>query len=208
MLPEIRLDTEGFLELLDEYRMMISGIYPEWTDYNYHDPGITFLELFVWLRENQQFYMEQLGFSHYRQFLRLLGLTPKKRCPAKLLACPVLPFSGSIPPKSQFFAGKMGFETEKEEVLCGNALERVLCIDCRGNIQEEVSQYQLSCLGDICVYPFGNVVQEGSECWFCFSSPLAPRLTYHLFCQILPEMEKKRNPLEKSMEGKFFPWQD
>lgn len=201
MLPEIKLDTEGFSELLDEYRMMISGIYPEWTDYNYHDPGITFLELFVWLRENQQFYMEQLGLSHYRQFLRLLGLTPKKRCPAKLLACPVLPFSGSIVPKSPFFAGKMGFETEKEEALCGNALEKVLCIDNKGKIQEEISQYPLSCLGDICIYPFGNFPEEGNEFWLCFSSPLTPRRTYHLFGQVLPEMEKKRNPLA----GKFYP---
>ena len=34
MLPEIRLDTDRFFELLEEYRAMIAGIYPEWTDYN------------------------------------------------------------------------------------------------------------------------------------------------------------------------------
>ncbi len=73
MLPQVRFDTDQFRDLIEEYRTLIAGIYPEWTDYNYHDPGMTFLELFAWMKENQQFHMEQLGDAHYEAFFRLLG---------------------------------------------------------------------------------------------------------------------------------------
>ena len=76
MLPELILDSDSFESLIEEYRSRIAGIYPDWTDYNYHDPGITFLELFVWMQENQQYFMDQLGPEHYRQFFRLAGIRP------------------------------------------------------------------------------------------------------------------------------------
>ncbi len=86
MLPELTLDSDSFENLIEEYRSQIAGIYPDWTDYNYHDPGITFLELFSWMQENQQYYMDQLGPEHYRQFFRLAGIRPLTREPSLVLA--------------------------------------------------------------------------------------------------------------------------
>ena len=60
MLPVISLDDERFEEIVDKARKMIPNLYPEWTDHNYHDPGITMLELFAWLKEIQQFHMDQI----------------------------------------------------------------------------------------------------------------------------------------------------
>ena len=81
MLPESRLDDDLFEELIEQYKTDIQGIYPEWTDFNYHDPGITMLELFVFMKQNQQFFMEQLSDSHFEEFVRLLvteckGISP------------------------------------------------------------------------------------------------------------------------------------
>ena len=72
MLPDIRLDTENFEEIVEKARKMIPGIDPNWTDFNYHDPGMTFLELFAWMKEMQQFHMDQIGDLHRRKYLKLL----------------------------------------------------------------------------------------------------------------------------------------
>ena len=49
MLPEMQLDDQSFEEIVRGARKKIARIYPEWTDYNEHDPGITFLELLAGL---------------------------------------------------------------------------------------------------------------------------------------------------------------
>ncbi len=53
MLPNISLDNDRYKDIMDEARNLIVSLYPEWTDFNYHDPGITLLELFSWIRESQ-----------------------------------------------------------------------------------------------------------------------------------------------------------
>lgn len=201
MLPEIKLDTQGFQELLEEYRAMIAGIYPEWTDYNYHDPGITFLELFVWLRENQQFHMEQLGPSHYEQFFRLLGFSRKKRKPARLLAQPQKEMCCCIPPGSRFQAGGMVFENEEEENLLGGSLKQVQSMEKDGNNVETVRAFPLSAMGGMCFYPFGSDPMPGNLCRFSLAQPLEPGKLYHLSLQVQKTEPIPRNPL---MDAAFF----
>ena len=46
MIPVVNLDNQNFEEIFENARKKIPKIYPEWTDYNEHDPGITFLQLF------------------------------------------------------------------------------------------------------------------------------------------------------------------
>ena len=79
MLPEISLDTIGFEEIVKKARSQIAEIYPQWTDYNYHDPGITILELFAFLKEAQQFYIDQTNDSMRKKFLQLIGVVPMSR---------------------------------------------------------------------------------------------------------------------------------
>lgn len=210
MLPEIKLDTENFQDLLEEYRAMIAGIYPEWTNYNYHDPGMTFLELFAWLTENQQFHMEQLGDEHYARFFRLLAFQRKKLCPASVLAMPRECNPMRIAPKSRFLAGGMVFETVEEENLPGDSLmgAAVFCRD--GKKIGEVGRHQLSCVGEMRFYPFGTMPKVGTECRFYFSEPLNPERDYHLYIQLdknkTPFADKERrterNPLQDEV---FFP---
>lgn len=199
MLPEIRLDTDRFFELLEEYRAMIAGIYPEWTDYNYHDPGMTFLELFVWLRENQQFHMEQLGADHYEQFFRLLGFQRKSRRPGRMLAKPERPERLSIPAGSRFAAGGLVFETEEQENLPGDTLIRAASFTAQGERTEEAGHHLLSRPGGMCFYPFGARPQVNSRCRFYLTEPLTPGTVYRLSCQTAGD--GKRNPLSG---GTFF----
>ena len=60
MLPLPNLDDQQFADILDDSIRMIPRISPKWTDINFHDPGVTFIELFAWLKEMQQYYMNQI----------------------------------------------------------------------------------------------------------------------------------------------------
>lgn len=64
MLSDYTLDTENFSEIMEEAKNMVISLYPEWTDFNYHDPGITMLELFSWFKEGQQYFLDQIGTEH------------------------------------------------------------------------------------------------------------------------------------------------
>ena len=45
MLPILSLDDERFEEIVEKPGKMIPNLSPDCTDYNYHDPGITIIEL-------------------------------------------------------------------------------------------------------------------------------------------------------------------
>ena len=85
MLPEIQLDKDRFENMTREMQNMISSIYPAWTDYNAHDPGITLMELFAWLQEIQQYHMDQIGNGQMKQYLELLGQSRRGRRAARVL---------------------------------------------------------------------------------------------------------------------------
>ena len=50
---------------------------PEWTDHNASDPGITLLELFAWLGEQNIYRFDRLSDEAIRAFVRLAGVEPR-----------------------------------------------------------------------------------------------------------------------------------
>ena len=87
MLPDIHLDQNTFEELMEKAKSRIAGCYPRWTDFNYHDPGITLAELFAWLEEIQQYELNHIGDAHRRQYLKLLGESARHSRPARAFVC-------------------------------------------------------------------------------------------------------------------------
>ncbi|RLI77720.1 putative baseplate assembly protein [Archaeoglobales archaeon] len=79
-IPE--LDDKTFAELVEEAKKRIPQYFPEWTDHNLHDPGITLIELFAWLVEMQIFHLNQITERHYLKFLKLLGIEPRHTTPS------------------------------------------------------------------------------------------------------------------------------
>jgi hypothetical protein len=79
-----RLDDKTFNEIVDEARSLIPRYYPEWTDHNVHDPGITFIELFAWLAEMQIYQLDQITDRNYIKFLKLLNYYPCDIQPASV----------------------------------------------------------------------------------------------------------------------------
>lgn len=60
MLPIPNLDDRMFEQMVMEARKSIPKLFPEWTDENEHDPGITLLELMSWMTEMQQYYLDRV----------------------------------------------------------------------------------------------------------------------------------------------------
>lgn len=73
-LPEINLDDQSYGDILKAAIGRIPWLYPEWTDFNAHDPGITILELLAWYKETQQYHLNFMQEETYRALIKLLGL--------------------------------------------------------------------------------------------------------------------------------------
>jgi hypothetical protein len=81
-LPLPNLDTRRWTDLVDEARALIPRYAPTWTDHNYHDPGITLIELLAWLVEQDIYRVNRVPDRHQRKFLALAGFAPRPPRPA------------------------------------------------------------------------------------------------------------------------------
>ena len=198
MLPELILDSDSFENLIEEYRSRISGIYPDWTDYNYHDPGITFLELFTFLQENQQYFMQQLGEAHYRQFFRMAGIRPFVRTPARVMA--EASAVGhlqevSLPSGTVFMSGGLPFETACDEWLPAAVITSAQRRDPGGQL-EYAAEAGASAEGDtLSLMVFGENPQPGSSLTLHISGSLKTDTDMHLSLNL---KNQGRNPKDES----------
>lgn len=75
-LPEPMLDNRTFNQLVAESEAQIDRLSPGWTNYNAADPGITLLELFAWLSEQNLYRADRVTDEMVRAFLRLVDIAP------------------------------------------------------------------------------------------------------------------------------------
>src|SRR5438105_3736301 len=68
------LDDRRFQELVDESKLRLQRLCPEWTDHNVHDPGVTLIELFAWMTEQVVYRLNRVPDNLYVRFLDLLGV--------------------------------------------------------------------------------------------------------------------------------------
>jgi predicted phage baseplate assembly protein len=76
-LPMLRLDNRTFAELVAEGQTIVQRRASSWSDHNYHDPGITLMELLAWLVEADIYRLDRTPAATYRAFLRLVGVEPR-----------------------------------------------------------------------------------------------------------------------------------
>ena len=194
-LPVPDLDDRQFTTLVERMRTQIPRHAREWTDHNVHDPGITFLELFAWLAENQIYYLNQVPTTHELKFLRLLGFTPQPATPAKASVTLALTNSLSsvlLPKGIQVAAQKPGsndlivFETVVPLQVVPIAVNQVLTSDRTGMRDNTPANHQEESF----YLAFGEGAEQGSTLYvglefltsppgefFFASPPQAPQLT-------------------------------
>ena len=199
MLPVVDLDTETYEEILERARRMISGIYPQWTDYNEHDPGITFLQLLSWMKEMQQFHLDQIGNGHKEMYLKLLGMKRRRKKAAHALA--EISVTGErllIPGGTRLLAGDIPFETVREETA--GQVELTECV-CHSKDEERSVRIETAQAGGMSFFPFGEEPECGGDFEVRMGRPLIPGARYSLYFEIADNCPVRRNPIV----GEFCP---
>lgn len=170
MLPSPNLDDRKFEQIVQEARRAIPKWMPDWTDENAHDPGITLIEMFAWLTEMQQFYMNRIPLRSQLKFLKLLGTKPKLPSRAKASVS----FSGLerallLPEGTKLDGIDQRFETAWPIVLHPAKLDRIIV-----RTEKEANDYTST--NDnvgVSFYAFGADARAGSRFYVAFDRELA-----------------------------------
>ena len=76
------LDDMNFDALVEIARSNLPTLAPDWTDYNYSDPGITLLELLAWIADSQIYSIARDRADERTQMAGLLGIAAQGTHPA------------------------------------------------------------------------------------------------------------------------------
>lgn len=126
-MPELEnLDDMSFSELMKKSVSEIPQLCPEWTDFNAHDPGITFLEMLMWLTEMQRYYLSQTTESHMESYLRLVGTAVKSAEPAVILAKFFAEETVSVKKETVFYIGDIPFRPAENMIIVPDKPEIIL----------------------------------------------------------------------------------
>ena len=191
MLPDINLDNEVYDDILENARNSIITNYPEWTDFNYHDPGMTMLEMLAWLKEIQQYYLNKIGPSNIQKYLKLLGVTRRTKRPASTevkVSCEddLIAAKGT-----RLYAGDICFEADRRTFVSSS---RIACCICRsGDRQRVIDRAELSFGGNLQIMPFFS--GSDSEFYIGFDKPLEKNEKHRLYIDVRDRGEVKRRPI-------------
>ncbi len=183
-LPLPNLDDKTFALFVEEALQIIPRHAPEWTDHNRHDPGITFIELFAWLAEMKEYYLNQIRPENYRKFLQLLGVIPQDAAAASAEVTFALAASApptTVSPGTKLAAGDLVFETDAAVSVVPATLTQVLSASRRGVQDNTTAQRQ----DGLTFFAFGEEAEAGSRLYLGLDGPLPPgkplSLTFELF---------------------------
>jgi uncharacterized phage protein gp47/JayE len=185
-LPQPNLDDKTFAALVAEATKLIPRHAPEWTDHNRHDPGITFVELFSWLAEMQQFYLNRVGDESYLKFLKLLGIRPHAAIQSQAdvnFKFKDAPVEGVFVPRGTKLATADGliFETEEALRVVVAELKKILSSS-KNSLKDSTDANGIPGLS---FYAFGEEAEIGHRLYLGFNQALPPEekvsLTVNLF---------------------------
>jgi len=191
-------DDQNFVDIMEMAKRRIPVLYPQWTDMNEHDPGITILELFAWLKEMQQYHLNRITTQGYESMLALLGAVVGEPSAAQTLI--VLPdiSQGSLPQGMRLEApGNIIFECQDTVKLNGFQIQGIYVNDSTGfkDVQDIIREPKLYC------HPFGQKPVEGESSLYLGVDLLEQNKEFRLFLQFDDSYPVPRNPFEENSMG-------
>ena len=168
-LPIPNLDDTTFQSLVDDAVRAIPRHAPEWTDNNLHDPGITFIELFSWLAEIQQYYVNRIRDDNYRKFLALLGIRPGDATPAlaDITFTPNNNAVTAVPQGAKLSTGSLVFETVEPLAAMPARLAKIASVSSAG-VRDNTAA---NATDGISYGAFGDNAETGSRLYLGFLPP-------------------------------------
>lgn len=127
MLDFRNLDDKNFDEIFNSMKEISRNTFRKWSDENFHDPGITILEMLAWLNEMQRYYMNRIPNKNVYMFLKLM----KEELASKIPSSTIVSFSNEsglkkqIPKYTPLKGSKDIFETIEAMDLNLNKLDGI-----------------------------------------------------------------------------------
>jgi len=212
------LDERKYESILEDARKQIPIYTKDWTDHNIHDPGITFLELLVWLAEMQVYHLDQITGKHYLKFLKLMGFTPGHQCCASVDVT-ILPENVEgiiIPEGEQIIAtdesgDKRVFETTETLAISQAKITRVICDYPKGREDNTEANNKAG----IYYLAFGTKAKNGSCMYLGFDKSHSPfnstvnnlDIIIHYYEDNLPSPASHRDEIEDISVSVKVVWQ-
>ncbi|MDB5054008.1 MAG: putative baseplate assembly protein [Bacilli bacterium] len=169
MLPLPNLDDRMFEQIVLEARKSIPRLLPRWTDENVHDPGITFVELFAWLSEMQQYYLNRVTHKNELKFLKLLGIHLADAVSARAdIAVSDVKEEIILPKGTKLLAADQAFETEEQLLLLPAKIDKLI-------VRSQVEGNDMTSSNDhegVSFYAFGTDTNVGSRLYIGFDREL------------------------------------
>lgn len=198
--PEVYKE-ESWEEAVRRLREEIPFLYPAWTDYNAHDPGITILELLVWLQQAQLFQIRQIGDRHRRKYTRLLGMERIPRMPGHTMVTVDAPEGVYLEAGSRFYADSICFETRESQMVTENAfVQFATVVDGRESV---LRGDWLASGRDLSLFPFGEKPEVGARLEITLGRPLEPGVMNRLYIRCFDQYPVKRTRVRESAYGGY-----
>jgi hypothetical protein len=192
LLPIASLDNVNFEELTDNARKLITKYYPQWTDFNYHDPGITLVEMLAWLQEMQQFHLDQIGPRNKLKFLKILGALPReKQAASAYVRVDGLRQELNLPPGVVLEAGAVPFETTERAYLTPGRITSGFAQTIAG--ERTPLDGRLLDGGRLRFYPFGLEPAAGDAFYLALSTGFKPGEKLNLYFNLFEDYAVRRN---------------
>lgn len=197
MLPLNTLDDQMFEEIVENAKKMIPSLTDKWINYNLSDPGMTFIDLFAWLKEMQQYYLNQIGAKNKYKYLKLLGKELVHDNPA-LSAITIYNMDKNylLPSKCKFSTNGIIFETLKEEKLYPLKINKFFTMSEDNLIENSDDNWKES------YFIFGKKPKIENKFYICFNEPLPRNEVITISLKIQNDYSIKRNELKEPI---FYP---
>lgn len=197
MLPINSLDDELFADILESAKKMIPNLTDEWLNRNSTDPGITFIELFAWLKEMQQYYLDQISIKNKYKYIKLLGEKQQYDKPAMaIVTISNVEKEMVLPAKCKFSADDIIFETQREEFIFPINIDRFYTISEQKIVSSSEENWKEQ------YFVFGNEPKIENEFYICFNDGLPINKNIDITVSIYDNYPIKRN---KIVEDSFHP---
>lgn len=197
MLEDYSLDTENFREIMEEAKKMVIKLCPLWTDFNYHDPGITILELFSWLKEGQQYFMNCIGDEHRQKYLEFLGIFREGKKPAVTFVDIDTERNFIMPEGTKLFAKDVCFETLRSQGIFRICISE--CFQGKRELKSCCKKEQLSGKENIMMPVFGENPGVGERFYIGLDCPVPAGVGISFYFNFAKDLKVRRSPISEPM---------
>ncbi len=206
------LDDRTFKDIVENARRTISRLNSEWTDENYHDPGITLLELLAWITEMQQYRLDRITSQNELKFLRILGEKPRAAESSRTFVSILDAHKGFyIPRGTQLTTDSLTFETTQRLYCHPLTIEKVMVVTGQETV-DFTSPNRYSRSG----YPaFGRDAQKGNRLLIGLNGPVPEDLILNIYLDLFDDYPVPRGKWNEGVSAmlpsaqvswKYFGW--